>query len=92
MRLQCCIPVGEHVIVDFRFDESMSFAENCEAFLQALESDAPEMANILRDNWDALVVIVQEGDRDLGARSDFNAKVALALDALAQSVEGMDSA
>ena len=90
--LQCCLPVGEHVIVDFRFDDSKSFAENGEAFLEALEYDAPEMADILRDNWDALVAIVREGDRDLGARSNFNTKVALALDALAQSVERMDSA
>ena len=54
---------------NIRFDESKSFAENCEAFLEALESDAPEMAAILRDNWDALVAIVREGGRDLSARS-----------------------
>ena len=69
-------------MADVRFDESKSFEENCEAFLEALESDSPEMAAILRDNWDALVAVVHEGNRDLGARGEFNAKVAIALDAL----------
>ena len=43
---------------DFRFDDSKSFAENCEAFLETLDSSDPDMAKILCDNWDALVVIV----------------------------------
>ena len=37
-------------MVGFRFDESKSFAQNCEALLEALKSDDPEMAAILRDN------------------------------------------
>ena len=33
---------------DFHFDESKRFAENCEAFLETLKTDDPEMAAILR--------------------------------------------
>ena len=67
--------------VVFRFDDGKSFEENCEAFLQAISADDPEMATILRGNWDALVSIVREGQRDSKARGDFNSKVASALDA-----------
>ena len=76
----------------FGFDKSKSFVENCEAFLEALESDAPEMAAILRDNWDALVVVVREGERDLSARGRFNANVASALDALVGPAAPEDTA
>ena len=69
-------------MTDFRFDESKSFAVNCEVFLEAIKSDDPEMTPILHDNWDALVAVVREGQRDSKARSEFNAMVALALDAL----------
>ena len=79
-------------MANLRFDESKSFADNCEAFLKALESDAPEMAAILRDNWDALVAIVREGERDLSARERFNAKVASALDALVGPAAPEDTA
>jgi len=65
-----------------RFDEAKSFAENCESFLVRLEEVDAEMAAILRGNWDALVAIVREGERESKARGEFNAKVALALDAL----------
>lgn len=74
--------------VVFRFDDSKSFEENCEAFLEAVASDDPEMTSILRDNWDALVAVVDNGERDSRARGDFNAKVTSALDALvAKSAE-----
>ena len=79
-------------MADFRFDERKGFAENCEAFREALKSDAPEMAAILCDNWDALVAVVREGERDLKARGKFNAKVKLALDALAKPVVPKDGA
>ena len=69
-------------MADFRFDESKSFAENCEAFLEVLKSDDPEMAAIMRDNWDDLVAVVHEGERDSKTRREFNANVASALDAL----------
>ena len=66
---------------DFHFDESKRFAENCEAFLETLKTDDPEMAAILRDNWDALVAVVREEERDSKACGEFNARVASALDA-----------
>lgn len=65
-----------------RFDEAESFADNCEAFLARLEEVDAEMATILRGNWDALVAIVREGERDSKARGELNATVASALDAL----------
>lgn len=65
-----------------RFDEAESFADNCEAFLAHLEKVDAEMATILRGNWDALVAIVREGERDSKARGELNAKIASALDAL----------
>ncbi len=68
--------------VVYRFDDSKSFKENCEAFLEAVNADDLEMATILRGNWDALVAIVHEGQRDSKARGDFNVKVVSALDAL----------
>ena len=77
---------------DFRFDDSKSFAENCEAFLEAIKADDPKMAAILRDNWDALVTVVQEGKRDSKARSEFNASVVATLDALAKSAGPKDGA
>lgn len=70
-------------MADFQFDEDKSFADNCQALLDTLESEDPEMAAILRANWEALVSIVGEGERDPKARAEFNAKVAAALDALA---------
>ena len=75
---------------DFRFDDSKSFAENCEAFLETLDSSDPDMAKILCDNWDALVVIVREGERGSKARGEFNVKVASALDVLAKPVGSKD--
>lgn len=64
-----------------RFDEAKNFSENCEAFLSSLDKIDVGMAAILRDNWDALVAIVLEGERDSKVRGEFNAKVAAALDA-----------
>lgn len=68
--------------VVFRFDDSKSFQENGDAFLDAVDADDPEMSIILRENWDALVAVVCEGERNSRARGEFNAKVTLALDAL----------
>ncbi|MDH4099754.1 MAG: hypothetical protein OEV28_04190 [Nitrospirota bacterium] len=73
--------------VSLLFDEAKSFSENCEAFLSSLEIIDAAMAAILRDNWDALVTIVQNGQRDSKTRSEFSAKVATALDALAETAE-----
>ena len=68
-------------MADFRFDEGKNFAQNCEAFLESIKVDDPEMAAILRDNWDALVAVVRAGERDSKARGEFNAQVASVLDA-----------
>ena len=59
----------------------MNFKDNCAALLESLEEVDTDMATILRDNWDALVAIVLEGERDSKVRGEFNAKVAAALDA-----------
>ncbi len=67
---------------DFRFDGIKSFDENCAAFLDELDDVDPEMSAILRSNFDGLVSIVIDGERDTRARSDFNAKIMEALDAL----------
>ena len=64
----------------FRFDEGNTFEQNCDAFLEAIQVDDPEMAAILRDNWAALVAVVRAGERDPKARGEFNAKVVTALD------------
>jgi hypothetical protein len=69
--------------VSFRFDEAKSFSENCEAFLLSLGEIDADMAVILRDNWDALVAIVRDGERDAKARGALNTKVAMALDSFA---------
>jgi len=71
----------------FHFDERLSFSENCDAFLSALERIDAEMASILRDNWDTLIKVVQEGERDSKARGEFNSAVAQALDALILPVQ-----
>ena len=80
------------MMVAFRFDEGKRFAENCDAFLEAMKADNPEMAVILRDNWDALVAVVREGERDLKARGEFNSAVAFALDSLVKPAETKDDA
>ena len=77
---------------DSLFDDSKSFAENCQAFLEAVKSDDPEMATILRDNWETLVAVVREGERDLKVRGAFNTEVAAMLDSLAKTVGPKDSA
>ncbi|MCY4587353.1 MAG: hypothetical protein OXB98_15050 [Bryobacterales bacterium] len=68
-------------MANFRFDEGKNFAQNYEAFLDAIEADDPEMTAILRENWDSLVAVVRAGERDSKARGEFNTKVASALDA-----------
>ena len=65
-----------------KFNESRTFLENCEVFLDAMKSADPEMATILHDNWGTLLAIVQEGDRNSHSRSTFNASVVSALDAV----------
>lgn len=76
---------------DFRFNDDKSFAENCEGFLETLKSSDPDFAKILSDNWNVLVAIVHEGERNSRERGKFNAKVAAALDVLARPTEPKDS-
>ena len=73
------------MILNPRFDQNKSFAENSEAFLEAVSAQDPEMAAILRANWDALLAIVREGEKEYAARRSFNASVASALDAFVAS-------
>jgi hypothetical protein len=70
-------------MADFRFDDTKNFTENCDDFLATLETVDAEMASILRGNWDILVAVVSEGERDSKARTEFNTAIATALDALA---------
>ena len=78
------------MIPNFRFDQNKSFAENSKAFLEAVSAEDPDMAAILRANWDELVAIVREGEKDYVARRKFNAKIASALDALVASTVPKD--
>lgn len=73
---------AQKLAVVFRFDDSKSLEENCEGFLSAISAEDPEMAAILRSNWNLLATIVRGGERDSKARSAFNVSVASALDDL----------
>lgn len=73
--------------MNLRFDEAKCFSENFEAFLSVLEKTDASMVAILRDNWDVLVAVVRDGQRDSRARSEFNAKVAATLDALTKTAQ-----
>ena len=73
------------MIPNFRLDQNKSFAENSGAFLETVSAQDPDMGAILRANWDALITILREGERDHKARREFNAKVTSALDALIAS-------
>ncbi len=75
---------------NFRFDEAKSFSDNCDAFLSRLESIDAGMAAILRDNWDVLVAIVRQGERDSKARGEFNSKIMMALDSLVKLANPTD--
>ncbi len=78
-------------MADFRFDQDRRFSENCDAFLNAIEVENSEMASILRTNWDLLITVVRGGEKDLNARSEFNAAVTNALDSLVDSIDPKDS-
>jgi len=72
---------------NFRFDDTKSFSENCDTFLSCLEIIDAEMAAILRNNWDTLVAIVHDGERNSKLRGEFNSKVAMALDLLVKQAD-----
>ena len=67
---------------DFKFDAGKRFADNASAFLENVEDIDPEMASILKGNWDNLIAVVAEGERDTKARTSFNETIAEALDDL----------
>lgn len=67
---------------DFTFDGSKRFPENCAEFLESVKDTDPEMAEILKANWDKLLTVVREGERDTKARTTFNEAIAAALDDL----------
>lgn len=67
---------------DFNFDGSKRFPENCTEFLESVKDIDPEMAEILKANWDKLIAVVREGERDTKARTTFNEAIAASLDDL----------
>lgn len=67
---------------DFSLDGSKRFGENCTDFLESVKDIDAEMAEILEANWDQLLCVVREGERDSKARTSFNEAIAVALDKL----------
>lgn len=64
----------------FTFDERKRFPDNCIEYLESVKNIDPEMAEILKANWDKLLAVVREGERDTKARTTFNEAIAAALD------------
>lgn len=69
-------------MADFTFDGKKRFPENCAEFSESVKDIDPEMAEILKTNWDKLLAVVHEGERDTKTRTTFNEAVAIALDEL----------
>lgn len=69
-------------MTDFSFDANKRFPANCAEFLESAKDIDPEMASILAGNWDKLLAVVVEGERDTKARTTFNEEIASALDQL----------
>lgn len=67
-------------MTDFNFDEGKKFTDNCMDFLKSVKDVDPEMAAILEANWEKLLAVVSEGERDKNARAAFNKSIAFALD------------
>ena len=67
-------------MTDFNFDVSKRFKDNCVGFLEDIKDIDPEMASILEQNWDKLLAVVIEGERDTKARTAFNEAIATVLD------------
>ena len=68
----------------FQFDQLKTFEENCQAFISELESRDADLAAILRENWDQLLTVVQNGESSSQNRSAFNATISAALDKLTE--------
>lgn len=71
----------------FQFDQSKTFEENCQVFVDELETRDAELASILRENWDQLLTVVQSGESSSRNRADFNAAISTALDELIHELE-----
>ena len=69
-------------MTDFKIDGGKRFTENCADFLESVKDIDPEMAEILKANWEVLQSVVREGERDTKARLTFNEAVAASLDNL----------
>ena len=69
-------------MTDFTLDGSKRFGENCADFLESVKDIDAEMAEILVANWDQILCVVREGNRDSKARTSFNEAIAVALDNL----------
>ena len=67
-------------MTDFALDEDKRFPENCAAFLENAKEIDPKLAEILHANWDKLLEVVRDGERDTKARTTFNEAIATALD------------
>lgn len=65
----------------FRFNDTKGFDANIEAFLDHMDVDDPEMADILRAHVSKLKGATDD-TRRRAARIDFNASVSTDLDAL----------
>ena len=65
-------------MTELKFDDTKSFDDNLEAFLQHMEADDPEMGKILRDNTKHLRDAYDESARRR-ARTDFNTSVIIEL-------------
>lgn len=65
----------------FQFDDALSFEENVEAFLTAMDEEDAEMGKILRDNFDKFLPSIVGDDDPKQARPLFNSAVMAALDA-----------
>ena len=69
-------------MTEFSLDTNKRFPENCADFLEGVTDLDPEMAEILKANWDKLIAVVHRGERDTKSRTAFNEIIAEALDGL----------
>lgn len=67
-------------MTDFSLDDSKRFRDNCSDFLESAKDIDPQMAGILEANWEKLLLVVCDGDRDTKARAILNNAIAVALD------------
>tara|TARA_R110000787_G_C13115466_1_gene414167 strand:- start:39 stop:278 length:240 start_codon:yes stop_codon:yes gene_type:complete len=76
-------------MTDFILDGDKRYTENYADFVESAKDIDPEMAEILKTNWNKLLSVVHEGERDTKARTTFNETIAAALDDLL--TQGVDA-